>query len=93
MDKKTFLLYRDLILSLDELDYSQLGEAFWGVLQFVNGEEPEIVDPVARMAYKFMVTGIAENDRKWQEKADRCKAAATARWEQKKDLPAATDKP
>lgn len=94
MEKQTFLLYKDLLQTFDELDYAQIGEAFWAVLEYVNGLKPNITDPVTRMAYKVMVASIDANDVKWHKRAEKCRAAATARWEeQKKDLPAATDKP
>lgn len=49
--KKSFLLYCDIIHTIDELTNNQAGELFKIILDYVNDKNPEIKDPLLKIAF------------------------------------------
>lgn len=64
--KKSFLLYADLIELVMDLPIEKRGELFTIILQYVNDLEPEISDPLLKVAFIPIKQSLKRDLRKWE---------------------------
>ena len=76
-DKKSFVLYADLLTSVDHLTDEELGKLFRHTLQYVNDLNPVIEDRLLLTAWKPIERSLKEDLKKWEEiRTKRAKAGA-----------------
>ena len=66
-DKKSFVLYADLLKSVDHLTDEELGQLFKHILLYVNDEEPVLEDRLLLTAWKPIERSLKEDLKKWEE--------------------------
>ena len=84
-DKKSFLLYTDLIHTFEHLTDEQKGKVFYWVLQYVNDLEPmpldgllqAVVEPIKRQLKR----DLKAYENKTQKRSEAGKKGAQARWQ------------
>jgi hypothetical protein len=66
-DKKSFVLYADLLTSVDHLTDEELGKLFRHTLQYVNDLNPVMEDRLLLTAWKPIERSLKEDLKKWEE--------------------------
>ncbi|MDR3313017.1 MAG: DUF6291 domain-containing protein [Oscillospiraceae bacterium] len=69
--KNSFVLYADLLDKLERLTNEQIGMVFKAILEFENGLEPVIADPLAQLSFDFIKPDLIKNNEKYQEAVKR----------------------
>ena len=76
-DKKSFVLYADLLKSVDHLTDEELGRLFKHMLEYVNDLNPVLDDRLLLTAWKPIERSLKEDLKKWEEiRTKRAKAGA-----------------
>ena len=76
-DKKSFVLYSDLIKSVDHLTDEELGRLFKHILEYVNDLNPLLEDRLLLTAWKPIERSLKEDLKKWDQiREKRAKAGA-----------------
>ena len=65
--KKSFVLYADLLKSVDHLTDEELGKLFKHILLYVNDEAPVLEDRLLVTAWKPIERSLKEDLIKWEE--------------------------
>jgi len=65
--KNSFVLYCDLLQKLERLSIEQKGLVFQAILEFQNGIEPQVDDPLAQLSFDFIKLDLIKNNEKYQE--------------------------
>lgn len=74
-DKKSFVLYSDLIVSLEHLTYEEKGILFHHMLEYVNDKNPVLEDRLLLTAWKPIEAQLKRDLKKFEEvKAKRSEA-------------------
>ncbi|MFN8962409.1 MAG: DUF6291 domain-containing protein [Betaproteobacteria bacterium] len=84
-DKKSVLLYCDLITTVEELDDVDAGLLFKHYLRYINDQNPEAPSKLIKIVFEPIKQSLKRDLKKWQEKAENRsiagKAGAEARWQ------------
>lgn len=83
--KKSFVLYSDLIHTVEHLKDIQAGKLFKHILKYVNDQNPETNDPIVKLAFEPIKQQLKRDLRDWEEKkvkrSEAGKAGADKRWQ------------
>jgi hypothetical protein len=63
--KKSFILYSDLIHTIEKLNDEQAGKLFRHILQYVNDEEPQTEDFITNLAFEPIRLQLKRDLEKW----------------------------
>jgi hypothetical protein len=66
-DKKSFVLYADLIINIDHLTNEEKGILFNHLLEYVNDMNPVLTDRVVLSAWKFIQSQLKRDLRKFED--------------------------
>jgi len=66
-DKNSFVLYADLLKSVDHLTDQELGKLFRHILEYVNDLNPVMEDRLLLTAWKPIERSLKEDLKKWEE--------------------------
>ena len=73
-NKKSFILYCDLIHTVNHLDNDYAGKLFKHILMYVNDENPETNDMVVNLAFEPIKQQLKRDLVKFEERAERSRA-------------------
>jgi len=65
-DKRSFVLYSDILHTLEHLTNEQAGQLFRTILQYVNDQNPVINDPLIKIAFEPVRQNLKRDLDKWQ---------------------------
>jgi len=84
-DKKSFLLYCDVLHTVEKLSDQQAGKLFKHILNYVNDLSPVCEDLITEIAFEPIKQSLKRDLIKWDEKiqkrSDAGKAGANKRWQ------------
>jgi hypothetical protein len=80
-DKKSFLLYCDLIHTVEQLTDEQAGHLFKHVLRYVNDEEPQTDNVITRIAFEPIKQSLKRDLQKYEDIRKRNQDNARKRWD------------
>ena len=66
-NKKSFVLYTDIIESVEELSNEDAGQLFKHILQYVNDENPETENPFVRLSFIPIKQSLKRHLEKWSD--------------------------
>ena len=72
-DKKSFLLYCDLIHTVSKMPNDKAGELFKHILDYVNDHGPETDDLIIQLTFEPIKQQLKRDLKKWESIADRNK--------------------
>jgi len=84
-DKKSVLLYCDIIHTVEELDDVDAGLLFKHYLRYINDQNPEPPTKLIKIVFEPIKQNLKRDLRKWEEKSERNKEIAIAGWEKRKN--------
>jgi hypothetical protein len=82
--KKSFVLYADLLESIDHLSDQESGILFKHILKFVNGQDSEIQDRIIMTAWKPIELQLKRDLEKWDKTLEQRSKAGKASAESRK---------
>lgn len=65
-NKKSFVLYADLIHTLEALDDDEAGRLFKHVLRYVNDQNPEAQDKITKVSFEPIKQQLKRDLREWE---------------------------
>lgn len=65
--QKSFLIYNDLIHTAKHLSKEQLGDLFLSILEFANGNEFSIEDPIVKIAFEPVKQTLIRDKQKYEK--------------------------
>jgi len=74
-DKKSFILYADLIETVKELDDKTAGLLFRHILNYVNGNKPTQTNAIVKLAFIPIKQQLKRDLEKWEKQQQQRKAA------------------
>ena len=74
-DKKGFVVYLDMREQIEELEMTQRGELFTAMLAYAAGDDVPELDPVTRMAFKFISAQMRRDMEKYERTCERRREA------------------
>ena len=84
-EKKGFILYSDIIHTIEKLTNEQAGVLFKHILKYVNDENPECKDLITEIAFEPIKQSLKRDLLKWDDKKQKRSeagvAGATKRWQ------------
>lgn len=84
-DKKGFLLYCDVLFTVEKLSNEQAGKLFKHILEYVNDQDPKTDDLITEIAFEPIKQSLKRDLIKWDEKiqkrSEAGKAGANKRWQ------------
>lgn len=84
-DKKSVLLYCDIIHTVEELDDADAGLLFKHYLRYINDQEPEPPSKLIKIVFEPIKQNLKRDLKKWDEKRQNRsmagKAGAEAKWQ------------
>lgn len=83
-DKNGFLLYKDLIKTVQKLPKDKAGELFMHILKYVNDEEPETDDLLIEVAFEPVKQKLKRDLKKYEETKEKNRENANKRWQKEK---------
>lgn len=84
-DKKSVLLYCDIIHTVKELSDEEAGKLFKHYLNYINDLNPEPPDKLTQIVFEPIKQNLKRDLKKWESKSDKNKESAIARWNKQKD--------
>lgn len=72
-DKKSFVLYCDLIHTVRKLPKEDAGELFIHILEYVNDLNPETDNPLVDIAFEPIKQSLKRDLKKYEDRADRAR--------------------
>lgn len=69
-EKKSFLLYVDVLHTVKHLNNEQAGELFKHILAYVNDEEPETENHLIKIAFEPIKQSLKRDLKKWENKQE-----------------------
>ena len=84
-NKKSFILYCDLIHTVSKLDDQQAGKLFKHILSYVNDEKPVTEDLITNIAFEPVKQALKRDLVKYEELREKNKENARKRWDSKKN--------
>ena len=82
-DKKSFLIYCDVLYSIDHLTNEEKGILFQHLLEYVNDKNPVLSDRVLLTAWKPIERQLKRDLIKYEKTRDRNRENANIRWNKK----------
>ena len=79
-EKKSFLLYCDIIYTISELNNEQAGKLFKHILEYVNDLNPETEDIITRIAFEPIKQSLKRDLQKYENIRLKNKENALKRW-------------
>jgi hypothetical protein len=79
-DKKSFILYCDLIHEIDHLTDEEKGKLFQHLLEYVNDMNPTLDDRVLLGSWKHIQRQLKRDLMKYEERREQNRANALKRW-------------
>lgn len=83
-DKNGFLLYKDLIKTVQKLPLDKAGELFMHILKYVNDENPETDDLIIEIAFEPVKQKLKRDLKKYEETKEKNRENALKRWQKEK---------
>jgi hypothetical protein len=80
-NKKSFLLYCDLIHTVDQLTNEQAGDLFKHILRYVNDQEPQTDNVITRIAFEPIKQSLMRDLVKYKSICERNSDNAKKRWD------------
>ena len=80
-DKKSFLLYCDLIHTVEQLTDEQAGDLFKHILRYVNDQEPQTDNVITRIAFEPIKQSLKRDLQKYEDIRKRNQDNARKRWD------------
>jgi len=80
-DKKSFLLYCDLIHTVEQLTDEQAGDLFKHILRYVNDQEPQTENVITRIAFEPIKQSLKRDLQKYEDIRKRNQDNARKRWD------------
>lgn len=84
-NKKSVLLYCDLIHTVGPLTDEEAGRLFKHYLAYINDLSPEPIDRLTGLLFEPIKQNLKRDLLKWKEKSERNSNIAKAGWEKRKD--------
>lgn len=72
-DKKSFVLYADLIHTVKKLPKEDAGELFMHILEYVNDLNPETDNPLVDIAFEPIKQSLKRDLKKYENRAERAR--------------------
>jgi len=97
-NKKSVLLYCDIIHTVKELSDEEAGKLFKHYLDYINDLNPVAPDKLTQIVFEPMKQNLKRDLKKWSEKSERNKNIALEAWSKRtnanayKSIPNAADK-
>lgn len=82
--KKSFVLYADLLKSVDHLTEEELGKLFKHILEYVNDLNPVLEDRLLLTAWKPIERSLKEDLKKWERQLEQRRQAGKKSAESRK---------
>jgi hypothetical protein len=79
-DKKSFLLYCDLIHTVEQLTNEQAGDLFKHILKYVNDENPQTENVITKIAFEPIKQSLKRDLQKYEDIRKRNSDNARKRW-------------
>lgn len=80
-NKKSVLLYCDIIHTVEELDDSDAGLLFKHYLRYINDQNPEPPSKLIKIVFEPIKQNLKRDLKKWEEKSAKNSESARIRWE------------
>ena len=80
-NKKSFLLYCDLIHTVEQLTDEQAGDLFKHILRYVNDQEPQTDNVITRIAFEPIKQSLKRDLQKYEHIRKRNQDNARKRWD------------
>lgn len=80
-DKKSFLLYCDLIHTVEQLTDEQAGDLFKHILRYVNDQQPQTENVITRIAFEPIKQSLKRDLQKYEDIRKRNQDNARKRWD------------
>ncbi len=80
-DKKSFLLYCDLIHTVEQLTDEQAGDLLKHILRYVNDQEPQTENVITRIAFEPIKQSLKRDLQKYEDIRKRNQDNARKRWD------------
>lgn len=80
-DKKSFLLYCDLIHTVEQLTDEQAGDLFKHILRYVNDQQPQTDNVITRIAFEPIKQSLKRDLQKYEDIRKRNQDNARKRWD------------
>lgn len=80
-DKKSFLLYCDIIHTIEQLTDEQAGHLFKHILQYVNDKDPETDNVITKIAFEPIKQQLKRDLMKYEDIRKRNSDNARKRWD------------
>lgn len=84
-DKKSVLLYCDLIHTVEELKDADAGKLFKHYLRYINDQNPTPPNNLVKIVFEPIKQNLKRDLKKWEKKSERNSEIAKAGWEKRKD--------
>ena len=84
-NKKSVLLYCDIIHTVEELDDCEAGKLFKHYLRYINDQDPPPPDKLTQIVFEPIKQNLKRDLRKWEKKSERNSEIAKARWDKRND--------
>jgi hypothetical protein len=84
-NKKSVLLYCDIIHTVEELSDEEAGKLFKHYLRYVNDLNPEPPDKLTKVVFEPIRQHLKRDLKNWQTKCERNSLIAKASWNKRKD--------
>lgn len=82
--KKSFVLYADLLKSVEHLTDEELGQLFKHILEYVNDLDPVLEDRLIMTAWKPIERSLKEDLKKWERQIEQRREAGRKSAESRK---------
>ena len=80
-DKKSVLLYCDIIHTVEELDDVDAGLLFKHYLRYINDQNPEPPSKLIKIVFEPIKQNLKRDLKKWEEKSVKNSESARIRWD------------
>lgn len=84
-DKKSVLLYCDIIHTVEELNDEEAGKLFKHYLRYINDQNPVAPDKLTQVVFEPIKQNLKRDLKKWESKSKRNSEIAKAGWEKRKE--------
>lgn len=82
-NKKSVLLYCDIIHTVEELDDSDAGLLFKHYLRYINDQNPEAPSKLIKIVFEPIKQNLKRDLKKWEAKSVRNSESAKKRWSER----------
>jgi hypothetical protein len=89
-NKKSVLLYCDIIHTVKELSDEEAGKLFKHYLAYINDLNPTPIDKLTQIVFEPIKQNLKRDLEKWNEKSIKNKEIALASWEKRKNANASS---